>query len=74
MFFLRKIQNGVRGTFENPSAILVSDHHERRNVMFIRITLFIDPQTQPPAAFCPVCGGECYAPSLICLRCEGGLL
>jgi len=42
--------------------------------MFIRITLFIDPQTQLPAAFCPVCGGECYAPSLICLRCEGGLL
>ena len=32
--------------------------------------LYIDPQAAKPAAFCPVCGGECYAPSLICIRCE----
>ena len=32
--------------------------------------LYIDPQDQKPAAFCPVCGGERYAPSLICIRCE----
>ena len=42
--------------------------------MYIQLTLFIDPQTIPAAAFCPICGGERYAPSLICLRCEGGLL
>lgn len=42
--------------------------------MLIQLTLFIDPQTIPPAAFCPFCGGERYAPSLICLRCEGGVL
>ena len=33
-------------------------------------TLFFDPQTAVPACFCPVCGGECYLPSLICIRCE----
>jgi hypothetical protein len=32
--------------------------------------LFIDIQSLPPADYCPVCGGERYAPSLICLRCE----
>lgn len=32
--------------------------------------LYIDIQTLPPAGFCPRCGCECYAPSLICLRCE----
>lgn len=32
--------------------------------------LFTDPQDQKPAAFCPVCGWEIYAPSLICQRCE----
>lgn len=42
--------------------------------MYIQIKFMIDPQTLPPAAFCPICGGECYAPSLRCLRCEGGWL
>ena len=42
--------------------------------MYISLTLFIDPQTLPPAAFCPCCGGERYAPGLHCLRCEGGWL
>ncbi len=32
--------------------------------------LYIDLQLQPPAALCPLCGGERYAPSLVCLRCE----
>lgn len=32
--------------------------------------LYLDPQAAIPARFCPVCGGECYAPSLVCLRCE----
>ena len=32
--------------------------------------LYIDPQAVKPAAFCPVCGGECYAPSMTCIRCE----
>ncbi|MDO5153745.1 MAG: hypothetical protein Q4D50_10370 [Eubacteriales bacterium] len=33
-------------------------------------TLFIDPQAALPACFCPVCGGECYGPGCICIRCE----
>lgn len=33
-------------------------------------TLYIDPQDILPSAFCPHCGGERYAPSLVCLRCE----
>ena len=33
-------------------------------------TLYTDPQTQPPAFLCEHCGGEVYAPSLICGRCE----
>ena len=33
-------------------------------------TLFSDPQDQRPACFCPRCGGERYAPSLVCSRCE----
>ena len=32
--------------------------------------LYPDPQQKRPACFCPRCGGECYAPSLACLRCE----
>ncbi len=32
--------------------------------------LFTDPQAQIPAALCPVCGGELYAPGGSCLRCE----
>ena len=33
-------------------------------------TLYMDPQDQKPAGYCPRCGGERYAPSLICGRCE----
>lgn len=36
----------------------------------IESLLYIDPQNEKPAAFCPECGGELYAPSMICLRCE----
>ena len=36
----------------------------------IESNLYIDPQVQPPADFCPVCGGERYLPGLTCLRCE----
>lgn len=36
----------------------------------IESVLYIDPQSERHAAFCPECGGEVYAPSLICLRCE----
>jgi hypothetical protein len=32
--------------------------------------LYPDPQAAKPAFRCPVCGSECYAPSLICIRCE----
>lgn len=32
--------------------------------------LYIDIQSLPPACFCERCGGERYAPSLVCLRCE----
>jgi len=32
--------------------------------------LYRDPQAEKPARFCPGCGGECYWPSLVCLRCE----
>lgn len=39
-------------------------------VTTIESTLYIDIQAQKPAAFCPRCCGERYAPSLICLRCE----
>ena len=36
----------------------------------IQPILYIDTGAQKPAGFCPVCGGELYAPSLVCLRCE----
>ena len=36
----------------------------------IEQVLYIDPQAAVPAGFCPVCGGELYAPGLVCLRCE----
>ena len=32
--------------------------------------LYIDPQTRKPVCFCSRCGGERYAPGLVCLRCE----
>ena len=31
--------------------------------------LYWDPQAKKPALFCPKCGGECYRPSLVCIRC-----
>ena len=34
--------------------------------------LHIDPQTQPPLGFCPVCGGEIYGAGGNCPRCERG--
>lgn len=37
-------------------------------------TLFFDEQAAPPAAFCRCCGCECYAPGLVCLRCERRVL
>ena len=40
----------------------------------IESTLYVDPQTQPPADFCPICGGERYWPGLYCIRCEGGMV
>ena len=36
----------------------------------IQPTLYIDIQTIPPMFFCPRCGGECYPPTGICIRCE----
>ena len=36
----------------------------------IKGTLFTDPQEEPIAAFCEVCGGALYLPSLTCIRCE----
>ena len=39
--------------------------------VWIEGTLYIDPQQQIPSGFCPVCGGELYAPSLLCIKCEG---
>ena len=36
----------------------------------IESVLYIDSQNIKPAAFCPECGGELYAPSLECLRCQ----
>lgn len=32
--------------------------------------LYPDPQAKPPQGYCPICGGECWLPSLLCLRCE----
>ena len=32
--------------------------------------LYTDPQAAKPACFCPRCGGECYWPSLLCIRCQ----
>ena len=36
----------------------------------IESVLYTDMQAQKPAAFCPRCGGELYAPGLVCSRCE----
>lgn len=37
-------------------------------------TLYFAPQAARPAAFCPECGGECYAPGCFCFRCERSAL
>lgn len=39
-------------------------------ILQIEPMLYPDPQAAIPACFCSVCGGERYAPSLVCLRCE----
>lgn len=33
-------------------------------------TLYWDPQQETDLDFCPVCGGERYAPGYHCPRCE----
>ena len=33
-------------------------------------SLFEDLQGAVPEAFCLECGCECYAPGLVCIRCE----
>ena len=38
--------------------------------MPIEPILYTDPQAAVPGCFCPVCGGERYAPGFHCLRCE----
>lgn len=38
--------------------------------MEIEPNLHIDPQRKKQDGFCENCGGELYAPSLICSRCE----
>lgn len=32
-------------------------------------TLYVDPQAEVPAGYCPRCGGELYRPGLWCVRC-----
>ena len=39
---------------------------------FMESVLYMDPQAEKHADFCPVCGGERYAPGRRCLRCERG--
>lgn len=39
-------------------------------VISTEAVLYTDPQAQKPQGFCPVCGGEIYAPEGICLRCQ----
>ena len=39
-------------------------------ISWIEPVLFWDPQKEDPACFCYRCGGACYAPSLVCIRCE----
>ena len=36
----------------------------------IEPVLYIDEQARIPDFYCPACGGECYGPSFVCLRCE----
>lgn len=41
-------------------------------IPLIEPTLFLDPQAQVPASYCPRCGGARYAPGEHCIRCERG--
>lgn len=36
----------------------------------IEQVLYVDPQAEKAVILCPVCGGERYAPTFFCLRCE----
>lgn len=36
----------------------------------IEPVLYIDEQARIPECFCQTCGGECYGPTFVCLRCE----
>ncbi len=38
--------------------------------MQIEQTLYTDPQDLSPTDFCPACGGELYAPDMVCARCR----
>ena len=47
-----------------------SENEGDKMTSVVEQVLYVDQQSLPPAGFCQVCGGELYAPSLTCLRCE----
>ena len=42
----------------------------RKLYLEFEYSLFVDEQAAIPGGFCGICGCECYAPGLHCLRCE----
>ena len=62
------MSDAVRGT--NKVLLCYNRGKSKKEELQMEGTLFYDPQAAVPACFCPRCGGECYAPSLTCIRCE----
>ena len=62
------MSDAVRGT--NKVFLCYNRDKSKKEEPIMEGTLFIDPQAAVPACFCPRCGGECYAPTFTCIRCE----
>ena len=62
------MSDAVRATNKVSFAIIGTNPNKEEANM--EGTLFFDPQAAAPACFCPRCGGECYAPTRTCIRCE----
>ncbi len=59
--------------YEKISRILYLKKEQMYMNLNVESILFCDPQAQPPAGYCPCCGGCLYWPGLHCIRCEEGI-
>ncbi len=59
-----------RRSRDKRSCLSYNRKKKKGGITMFESILYLDPQAAKPARFCPRCGGECYPPGLVCIRCE----